>query len=324
MSRTVRFKCGDMSSDMLVSALGSGKYPHLEKFITTAGAAFNDEVVLAFCSSHPNLQSIHVEGGASVSLSSIAIALTHCPHFVELNTKHFQFSTVSGPPYYRLQTQCSLSVNWREVLDAITKAPFYKNRVRVFQPHRTSKFANEDVESIIDTFGKDLHVLIAVVLGEDVSHGTLDRLVRECTDLRTLYLNNCSSFTDELVTLLAEQCHHLVFLSLAGAVHITDSSMCHLLSCLGNQLRGLYIDQCPLLTDTTLIAIAASCGPLEALDITKAGITAEAVITHLIKPDRLLKLIELTVGEQMLGTLIGLLGKENEVSRRWGRILDGG
>lgn len=135
----------------------------------------------------------------------------------------------------------------------------------------------------MDLSSKDLHVLDIPV---EVSHQTLERLCRECTELRTLYLEEGSTiFTDELLILLTDHCHFMKDLSLAGAVGITDTGMCYFLKRFGQQLKVLYIEQCLMLTDVTLIAIAEYCTQLHLLDITGTGITADAVITHLMKPN---------------------------------------
>lgn len=118
--------------------------------------------------------------------------------------------------------------NLRSTLQAITSAPFFKYRVGSITASYDGahKYSNEDLAEMVDAFGKYLHYL-RVYLGVDVSHFTLERLLGECGALRTLYLDDCAIFIDELVVQLADQCNHATDLSLAGAISITNMSMCY-------------------------------------------------------------------------------------------------
>lgn len=124
--------------------------------------------------------------------------------------------------------------------------------------------------------------------------------------------------------LLADQCHYIKCLSFTSAVNITDSSVCYLLQCMGPRLVNFGIDQCSQLTDTVLIAIVEHCEQLESLDISETGITADAIITHLIKRDRLMKLNRVKVGldEQEDDVLWEFVNNEgSEVYEKWARVL---
>lgn len=169
--------------------------------------------------------------------------------------------------------------------------------------------------------GNELYIL-HLGLADDVSDETLNRLLRECTELRTLYLDRCEAFTDDMVMLVADECHHVVFLSLAGAINITNMSMCYLLQLIGHRLVRLYIEECSLLTNSTLIAIVEYCASLEWLNITDTGIAADAVIAHVIKPNRLPKLVIFTVSEEMLNILKDVLDKDGGASlKKWQEAL---
>lgn len=125
---------------------------------------------------------------------------------------------------------------------------------------------------------------------------------------------------------LADHCHGLGVLSLTGAVSITNVSMCYLLQRMGPQLLQFSVEQCPLLSEPTLIAIVERCASLETLNFAGTGITADAIMTHLIKPDCLLKLTVLKVAYEvylMLQILRNAVGNEqNEANtRRWLRVL---
>lgn len=130
------------------------------------------------------------------------------------------------------------------------------------------------------------------------------------------------AFTDELALLLTDHCHFLQYLSLAGAVSISNMSMCYLLQRIGHRLISLYVEQCPSLSNSTLIAIVEFCESLEVLNITGTGMTADAVISLLIKPNRLLKLSQLLADRETLKTLGDFAEKkENGVSGRWMQML---
>lgn len=106
--KELTFEYGDLSPTVLATALGPGKFPLLEKIdmyhYYHRGADFvaiDDDVILALCSSHPRLKSIAAPVGCSLSLSSVAAVLSHCPGFRVLNTNQIVFDTVgtcSAPP----------------------------------------------------------------------------------------------------------------------------------------------------------------------------------------------------------------------------------
>lgn len=324
--KELRITCGEMLPEMLAFALGPDKFPLLEVidlgFRGISGVSpINDDVVSALCVSLPNFESITAEAGYKISLSSIAVALTHCPRFREINTAMFEFTTVTVAeeiyksvelPYYLLAIQSYLAMtsNFRATFEAITNAPFYKHRIREIECDDPAyNFSNDEVAGLIDKCGKYLYTL-RIHLGADVSHLTLQRLFRECVELRALYLDECTTFTDELVMMLPDHCHRVLLLSLAGANNITNMSMCYLLQRMGQRLLHLYIEHCQSLTNPTLITIAECCTSLEVANITGTGISADAVITHLIKPNRFLRLVDLLVDPQTLKTLEDFVEKK--------------
>lgn len=311
--KDLKFTSFNNSPEVLASALGPGKFPRLEKIqITSIRRPLNDKVVLALCASHSNLESIQLAGCSSVTLSSIAVALTHCPRFKELDTEGFQFTLLakhhSNPTHLLYYTfivkdgSLLKVVNCSVVFRAIVEAPFYTHKVGAFEIATDEKIANKEVQEIIDAFGGHIRVL-NIVLGDDVTHQTLERLCRECTELRTLHLFKCAVLTDDLVMALADYCHQVIYLSLSGAVNITNLSMCYLLQCMGHRLRSLYIDQCILLTESTLIAVIQHCVELETLSFAETSITAEAVITHVVKANSLPMLEELIADPETMRRL---------------------
>lgn len=128
--------CKEISSEALASSFGSEKAPLLEKMTMLGDAAnVNDQVVLTLCANHPNLQFICINGVSSISLSSVAVALSYCSRFESLITNTFQFITISEAvdavaelPYYKLVMRTSLAedVNMRTALRSIVDAPFYR------------------------------------------------------------------------------------------------------------------------------------------------------------------------------------------------------
>lgn len=307
--------------DLLTVALGQGKFPLLEKIVFMEGSGVDDDVVASMCAGHPNIESITVAIGANISLSSVGVALSYCPRFQNLSTPHFDFTTVvdtsSAVPFYDLVINALFSVaDWRGTFQSIVCAPFYNHQVRAFHCSAMHKFANDHVESVLDSFGSDLHIL-AIALEDDVRHEILERLFRECSQLRTLFLWDGVVLSDDLIVQLADQCHHIASLSLAGAANITDESICYLLQCMGHQLVFLYLEHCSLLNEPTLMAIVDHCAKLEALNVTSTGITADAIITHVIKRDCLLKLTSFKADPDTRQALSNFLeGKENGANVR--------
>lgn len=91
---------------------------------------------------------------------------------------------------------------------------------------------------------------------------------------------------------------------------------------MGRHLTSLYIEHCHRLTNPTLITIAECCTSLRTLNISETGITADAVITYLIKPNRLLELASLEVGEGLLPYLRDfVMEEENGANGRWQDVL---
>lgn len=195
---------------------------------------------------------------------------------------------------------------------------FSSNETEAYQ------FSNDDFHGVIDLFGRDLYVL-DIDLGDNVSHATLERLVHVCTaQLRILAIRKCVIFTDALVMQLADKCHHVYSLSLTGAIDITNAGMCYFLERMGPRLVDLCIRQCHKLTYPTVIAIAEHCSLLEMLDIRETGITAPAVMEHVIKPNQLTELGLFTVDFDTSKALSDLMGGEgNEADKRWQEVLEG-
>lgn len=320
--------CEDMPLDELAAALGPGTFPLLENFELIRSASIIDDVVAAaLCAGHPNLESVSIETGCCfISLASVAVALTHCPRFREMTTDFFLFTTTvesSEQPYFELTVHKPefVTENLRTVLQSIVDAPHCKHKIRVFQTSKSCEFSNRDVEGIVDVIGKDLRVL-DIELEEDVSLQTLERLVRACTELRKLYLEECVAFTDDLMMLLADYCLHIQHLALDGAANITDLAMCYLLQRMGHGLLHLYLRDYPLLTHITLLAITQHCASLKVLDIADTGISADAVITQVIKTDRLPNLVDFSVSDETHETLRAFLNeKENGAHGRWKNML---
>lgn len=296
-------------------------------------AAINDDVILALCSGHPNLKSIDVEYASNVSISSIAVAVSHCPQLRDFKTGRFRFTTVMDAayscydsadfPFYKLfiwGLPMVATGSLRVALQSITDAAIH--RVRMFSSLTAQNFTNDDVEAILDAFGQYLFTL-DIPLAADVSNQTIEKLTRQCTALRTLFLEHCVAFTDNLVMLLADQCGHVRNLCLAGATSITNVSVCYLLQRMGSRLVHLYINQCPQLTGSTLVAIVDFCTLLETLDITGTGITADAVIMHVIMPNCLLKLGELLVDLKSQTIINNFVKKEeNGANKRWWNVVE--
>lgn len=229
-------------------------------------------------------------------------------------------------PYYVLDLRGPFTAasNLRAAFDAIKRAPYFKHRVRAFQSSPPFNVSGNDVDEVINAFGKDLHFL-NIVLPDNVSHQTLKRLLRECTALRTIGFHESTALTDDLVVLLADQCHHVIFLSLGGAVNITNASVHYLLQHIGPQLLSLAINQCSQLTDSTLAAIVDQCLLIRALDITGTGITADTVISNVIKPNCLPQLNKLMIDLETLKSLNKFVKEEeNKANKRWLELLKNG
>lgn len=333
--KKLSFHFVNISTQELVSALGDRNFPLLEAIEigysgTAAPAPINDDVILALCAGHPHLEVIVARTGCSATLSSVAVALFHCPRFCELISFDFQFKTIGLAnmniyvsdelPYHKLTTRgpsVATAAKLRAAFGSRACVPLRKHRIRALQSYAD----DEDLVEIIDTFGEDIHTL-HVHLGADVSHHTLARLFEECTKLSSVYFEHCVVFTDELVMLLADQCPHVFCLQLAGATSITDVSVCYLLQRIGRTMAVLLVEQCSLLTNPTLISIAEYCTQLLSLDITGTGITDDAVITHVVKPNRLPRLVELIAHSDLLESLINFVGNaENGANKRWRRVL---
>lgn len=323
--------CEDMPPDVLASAFGPGRFPKLETLVTQLGPVVNDEVTLALCTGHPNLESI---GGSipSMSISSVAVIMTHCPRFRSVELAQFAFNTVytadaDAPndieaPYYKLILREPLLPE--DSLHAFKGAAYFKHKVRELEylPWRSyvNVLSDNDVEQVIDAFGKDLHIL-NIELGSNVTHHALEKL-GECTALRTLSLSHCATITDDLLMMLADECQYITSLSFTSAEDISDEGVCHLLERMGPRLISLVLNNCPQLTDTVLSAIAEHCDQLESLDISDTDITAEAIISDVIEPDRLPKLTRLDCWA-MEEVCQFVADEENDgLNRRWLQVLD--
>lgn len=140
--KKLSFTCDGIEPEALISILGAGKCPLLEIAIAYQWGdnttEVNDDIVLALSTNHPELQVITVHTGSNITLSSVAAALTHFPHFRDLNTFLFRFRTVMAAndhrelvelPYYELVIQeSSVMDNLRADLQFMSSAPFFNTR----------------------------------------------------------------------------------------------------------------------------------------------------------------------------------------------------
>lgn len=91
---------------------------------------------------------------------------------------------------------------------------------------------------------------------------------------------------------------------------------------MGSRLVKLCIAECRKLANPSLIAIVKHCSLLEKLDIRGTGITAPAVMKHVIKPNQLEKLRYFMVDIDTLKALRDLMeSEESGTNQRWQEVL---
>eukprot|EP00005_Dracoamoeba_jomungandri_P007975 CAMPEP_0174268018 /NCGR_PEP_ID=MMETSP0439-20130205/35846_1 /TAXON_ID=0 /ORGANISM="Stereomyxa ramosa, Strain Chinc5" /LENGTH=930 /DNA_ID=CAMNT_0015355923 /DNA_START=48 /DNA_END=2840 /DNA_ORIENTATION=+ len=85
--------------------------------------------------------------------------------------------------------------------------------------------------------------------------------------LQSLNLSACEEITDLCVVEIAQRKYELNSLNLSKCMKISDASVVELVRSSGNTLRSIHLDNCPLLTDRALKAIAKHCPNLLELSV---------------------------------------------------------
>ncbi|KAG5600297.1 hypothetical protein H5410_031667 [Solanum commersonii] len=113
-----------------------------------------------------------------------------------------------------------------------------------------------------------------------IGNATIAVIGRLCHKLTQIELSGLICITDEGLFPLVKNCAtNLVVVNLSACVNITDISVSDIVKLNGRSLKFLLVDSCRRITDATLVEIWNSCWMLNALDVSKCGITNSRIKT---------------------------------------------
>jgi len=117
-------------------------------------------------------------------------------------------------------------------------------------------------------------------------------ITSKCPNLTSIDLNGCHDITDVSLSLLAQNCKNLQHLRISGCSHIGDIGVQLVAQEAKHHLQTLDVNDCPLVTDKTLMYLGYYCPNLSCLRLKNTGVSI-GVLAKLLSSR--LHLLELNV-----------------------------
>lgn len=107
-----------------------------------------------------------------------------------------------------------------------------------------------------------------------VSDSAMNVLATRCPHLLSIDLSGCQEITDVSLSLLAQHCPLLQHIKLSGCPHVSDTGVQLIAQETKHHLLSLDLDECPAITDKTLLFLGYYCANISSLHLKNTRVTA--------------------------------------------------